>query len=371
MNIQTDPETLAEAIPDTMKAVVCHGPRDYRLEQVPVPKPGPGEVLVKVILAGVCASDGKCYDGAPKIWGSNDGQGRYIEPPITVGHEFVAQVVQFGEGAEGRDGLKVGDHVCSEQIVPCGECLYCKEGLYWLCEPHDIYGFHQRTPGSWAEYMVFPRKALNYKLPEGMDPEHGVFVEPLGCAVHTINRAELRFNDTVVIAGCGSLGLGMVAAARMKNPKRIIALDLHPARLELARKCGADMTINPRDEDTVAKVKELTGGYGCDVYVEATGAPRAVTQGLDMIRKRGRFIEFSVFREAVTADWSIIGDTKELDIKGVHLSPYAYDTAIRMIAEGRLPMDEIITHKLPLEQFEEGIKMVIDGSASLKVTLRP
>jgi len=358
-------------IPETMRAVVCHAPKDYRLETLPVPKIGPGEVLIKVTLAGVCASDAKCWIGAPKIWGEA-GQDRYIQPPITVGHEFVGQVVALGEGAGKRDGLKLGDYVCSEQIVPCGDCLYCREGNYWLCEPHDIYGFHQVTPGSWAEYMKFPAKALNYKLPDDMNPDHGVFVEPLACSIHTVNRARIRFTDTVVIAGCGPLGLGKVAAARMAGAACVIALDLHDDRLDLARECGAHITLNPRtNNDVVGEVKRLTGGYGCDVYIEATGHPKAVEQGLNMIRKAGRFVEFSVFRELVTVDWSIIGDTKELDIMGAHLSPHAYPTAIRMMRDGLLPMDKIISHRLPLEAFEEGIALVLDGSKSMKVTLQP
>lgn len=364
------PDASLKNFPSTMRAVVCHGPKDYRLEEAPVPQIGPGEVLARVLLAGVCASDAKTWAGAAKIWGDAS-QARYIEPPIIVGHEFVAEVVALGDGAGARDGLKLGDIVCSEQIVPCGACLYCREGLHWLCEVHDIYGFHQATPGSWAEYMKFPAKALNFRVPEGIDPEHAVFVEPLACAIHTVARAKLRFTDTVVIAGVGSLGMGMVAAARMAGAARIVAIDLHDDRLELARICGADVTLNPARDDVVAEVKTMTGGYGCDVYIEATGHPKGVTQGLDMCRKRARFIEFSVFKENVSADWSIIGDTKELEILGAHLSPHSYPTAIRMIEQGLLPMDRIISHKLPLEDFEQGIALVADGSASLKVTLRP
>ncbi len=357
-------------IPTTMRAVVCHGPRDYRLEPAPVPEIGPDEILVKVILAGVCASDVKTWLGAPKIWG-DESQGRYIEPPIIVGHEFVAEVVALGAGAGERDGLKVGDRVCSEQIVPCGACLYCREGLHWLCDVHDIYGFHQATPGSWAEYMKFPAKALNFKVPETIDAEQAVFVEPLACAIHTVSRAKIRFTDTVVIAGVGSLGMGMVAAAKMAGAARIVAVDLHDDRLDMAKTCGADIGLNPKTDDVVAEVKAMTGGYGCDVYIEATGHPSGVTQGLEMCRKRARFIEFSVFRENVSADWSIIGDTKELEILGAHLSPFSYPIALRMIEQGLLPMDRIISHKLPLEEFEKGIALVADGSSSLKVTLRP
>lgn len=198
-----------------------------------------------------------------------------------------------------------------------------------------------------------------------------MFIEPLACSIHAVQRGNIGFADVVVIAGCGPLGVGMVAAARMKNPALLIALDLRPHRLELAKKCGADMVFNPSEIDIVDEVRSLTDGYGYDVYIEVTGAPQSVIQGLHMIRKLGTFVEFSVLKEPVTVDWTIIGDSKKLNIHGAHLSPHTYPTAIRMIASGLLPMDEIISHRLPLERFGEGIALGNDGSKSLKVTLEP
>jgi threonine dehydrogenase-like Zn-dependent dehydrogenase len=131
------------------------------------------------------------------------------------------------------------------------------------------------------------------------------------------------------------------------------------------------MGLNPRSEDAIAKVLALTEGYGCDVYIEATGHPSAVEQGLHMIRKLGTFVEFSVMREPVTVDWTIIGDTKELTIHGSHLGPYCYPIAIDMIRRGLLPMDRIVTHQLPLSAFQEGIDLVGAGDRSVKVTLTP
>ena len=154
-----------------------------------------------------------------------------------------------------------------------------------------------------------------------MPAHHAVFVEPLACSIHAVQRGNIEFQDTVVIAGAGPLGLGMIAAARMKQPAQLIAVDLNDARLEMARRCGADIGLNPTKVDVVDEVRKLTGGYGCDVYIEATGHPQAVVDGLHMIRKLGTFVEFSVMREPVTVDWTIIGDSKELDIHGAHLSP--------------------------------------------------
>jgi len=357
-------------LPATMPAVVCRGPRDYRLEEWAVPRPGPGEVVIRVSAVGICASDLKCYLGAPLFWGDAHRDG-YCQPPVIPGHEFVGEVAALGEGATEQYGLQVGDMAVSEQIVPCWECRYCKRGQYWMCAVHDIYGFRQRTFGAMAGYMLFPKGALNYRVPREIPPHHAAFIEPLACSIHAVQRGNIEFGDVVAIAGAGPLGLGMIAAARMKNPGLLIALDMDDSRLETARACGADMGLNPRYEDVIAKVRQLTGGYGCDVYIEATGHPSAVEQGLHMIRKLGTFVEFSVMREPVTVDWTIIGDTKELTIHGSHLGPYCYPIAIDMLRRGLLPMDRIVTHRLPLSDFQLGIDLVGAGDKSIKVTLIP
>jgi threonine dehydrogenase-like Zn-dependent dehydrogenase len=163
----------------------------------------------------------------------------------------------------------------------------------------------------------------------------------------------------------------MVAAARLKNPALLIVLDLDDHRLDVARACGADLTLNPSRVDVIEEVLKLTEGYGCDVYLEATGHPTAVQQGLHMIRKLGTFVEFSVMKEPVTVDWTIIGDTKELNIHGSHLGPYCYPIAIQMLQKGLLPMDHIITHQLPLADFQAGFDLVVSARQSIKVTLTP
>jgi erythritol/L-threitol dehydrogenase len=357
-------------LPRTMPAVVCHGPRDYRLEECPVPEPGSEEIVIRVKSVGICASDLKCYLGAPLFWGDTQRQG-YCQPPVIPGHEFVGEVVALGPGAGEKYGLALGDTAVSEQIVPCWACRYCRRGQYWMCQQHEIYGFRQKAFGAMAEYMLFPANALNYKVPASIPVEHAVFIEPLACSIHAVQRGNIEFEDVVVIAGAGPLGLGMIAAARLKHPRLLIALDLDDKRLEVAKACGADLGLNPRSVDAIDEVRKLTEGYGCDVYIEATGHPAAVEQGLHMIRKLGTFVEFSVMREPVTVDWTIIGDSKELNIHGSHLGPYCYPVAIDMLAKGLLPMDQIVTHQLPLTSFQEGIDTVASGDSSIKVTLTP
>lgn len=362
----TDTATRGEK----MQAVVCYAAGDYRLEERVVPEPGPEEVLIKVSSVGICASDLKCYQGAALFWGDEHRAG-YCQPPVIPGHEFVGEVVALGKGAGNKHGLKLGDPAVSEQIVPCWSCRYCTRGQYWMCREHEIYGFRQKAFGAMADYMLFPRTAINHLVPDSIPAEHAAFIEPLACSIHAVQRASIDFGDVVVIAGAGPLGLGMIAAARLKNPGVLVSVDMDVARLEIAAECGADLTLNPQTTDVVDEILKLTQGYGCDAYIEATGHPAAVEQGLRMVRKLGTFVEFSVMREPVTVDWTIIGDTKELNVLGSHLGPYCYPIAIDMLQKKLLPMDRIVTHRLPLASFQEGIDLVASGDRSVKVTLAP
>ncbi|MBU3568760.1 alcohol dehydrogenase catalytic domain-containing protein [Priestia aryabhattai] len=366
-NTNTIQELNKVIIPKTMKAVVAYEPGDYRLEEVPVPEIGEGEILVKVEACGICAGDLKAFDGAPSFWG-DETQPAYIKAPMIPGHEFIGHVVALGEGVE---GFEVGDRIISEQIVPCEKCRFCKRGQYWMCEKHDLYGFQNNVNGAMAEYMKFPKEGINYKVPDDLPIEKAILIEPYACSYHAVQRAQIELGDVVVLAGAGTLGLGMIGAIKKSGPGKLIVLDLFEDRLEMAKQFGADMVINPAKEDAISIVKELTDGYGCDVYIEATGAQKSVEQGLTMIRKLGTFVEFSVFKEPVTVDWSIISDRKELDVLGSHLGPYCYEPVIKGIANGDLPTEGVVTHELPLEEFEKGFQLVKNGAESLKVVLNP
>ncbi len=356
---------------ETMQAVICHGPRDYRLEEVDKPEAGPGEVLVRVEACGICASDLKCFHGAEKFWGDGNGRAAWAETGVVPGHEFVGIVEALDDAAAERSGIAVGDRVTSEQIVPCWQCRYCKRGQYWMCLPHDIYGFKRAAPGAMASHMVYPAASLVHKMDAGLPPAHAAFVEPLACSLHAVERARIQFGDVVVVAGCGPIGLGMIAGAKAKGPGCVVALDTVAHKLELAKACGADVVVNIGEEDVTAVVAGLTEGYGADVYLEGTGHPSAVAQGLGLLRKLGTFVEYSVFKDAVSVDWTIISDDKELDVLGAHLGPNCWPAAIALIESGRLPMDRICTHQLPLADFAEGLDLVADGSSSIKVSLIP
>ena len=358
-------------LPERMTAVVAYAPGDYRLEEVATPRAGPDDIIIEVEACGICASDIKTFAGAPSFWGDNKGQACYVKAPMIPGHEFIGRAVEVGENVARKNQFKVGDRLISEQIVPCETCRYCTRGEYWMCERHDVYGFQKNVNGGMAKYMRFPKESRTYKIPDSIPMEKAVLVEPYACSIHAVNRGLIQLDDVVVLSGAGPLGLGMVGAARLKNPSKLIVLDGKQDRLDLAKKFGADIVMNPFKEDVVQAVKDLTDGYGCDVYIEATGHESSVTQGLNMIRKLGRFVEFSVFGHEVTADWSIISDRKQLDLYGAHLGPYCYPLAIAAIGDGRLPTEGVVTHTLPLREFAKGFELMKKGEGSIKIILIP
>ena len=356
-----------------MKALVTHGAHDYRLEEVDVPRAGEGEMIIKVEGCGICAGDLKAFKGGSVFWG--DGiKPPYLEVPAIGGHEFVGHIVEIGPGVEQKNtygiadhDFKVGDRVAVEQIAPCGTCRYCKSGRYHLCVPHNVYGFKNYLNGGFAEYAKLTRESLVYRIPEDMPLEQALLIEPYACSRHAIDRAGIEAEDVVVISGAGCLGLGMITAAKQRNPKYLIALDLNEERLKKAKEFGCDLTINPAKENLEKIIRDLTEGYGCDVYIEATGHPSSVKQGLQIIRKAGKLIEFSLFLEPVTCNWSVIGDEKELDVYGVSLSYGCFPETIRGLYSGELKSGGVVSHKFALEDFEAAFEQSGSGEGSIKV----
>jgi threonine dehydrogenase-like Zn-dependent dehydrogenase len=354
---------------NTMLAVVTHGPKDYRIEAMPVPEPGPDEVVIEVGAVGICASDMKCWLGGPLFWGT-DGSGGYVEAPCIAGHEYAGRVTALGEGAAERHDVAIGDRVVAEQIVPCNECRFCQRGQYWMCRRHWIFGFKRTTHGGMARYNLFPANAILHHVPESLSDGEAASIEPMACAWHAVDRGEIQPGDTVVIGGVGNIGLCMLQIAKLRRPSQLIALDTKPYRLELARQLGADVAIDVTQEDAIQRVRDLTDGYGCDVYIEASGNPAAVMQGLEMIRKLGTFVEFSVFNEPSTVNWTIIGDTKELNVHGTHLGPGGYAPSIQALADGSVRVAPLLAGSYPLTRFDEAMQAALSGDV-LKTIVTP
>ena len=350
-----------------MTAIVCHAPEDYRVETIARPRAGAREMVIRIGACGVCASDCKCWSGAKMFWGDDP----WVKAPVVPGHEFFGHVEELGDGAPEHFGVERGDRVIAEQIVPCERCRYCRSGKYWMCEVHNIFGFQREVAdGGMAQFMRIPHNAIVHRIPPEISLEDAAIIEPLACAIHEVNRGDVQLDDVVVIAGAGPIGLMMVQVAKLKTPRKLVVIDMVQQRRDLARRYGADVAIDPKEEDALSIVRGLTGGYGCDVYIEATGSPSGAVQGLDLIRKLGRFVEFSVFGKDTTADWSIIGDRKELDVRGAHLGPYCYPIAIDLLSRGLVTSNGIVTHDYPLERWDEAIA-VANSLDSIKVLMKP
>lgn len=353
-------------LPKTMKALVAYDKDDYRYEaEYPVPECGSDDIIIKTQGCGVCAGDLKCYHGN-STWGDETHE-KWVRPPFIPGHEFLGIVVEKGCNVT---EYELGDRIIADQIVPCGACKFCKTGRYWMCQPHAIFGFQKENNGGMAEYVRFPKNSVIHKVPADMPIEDALLIEPYACAKHAVDRAQITVEDVVVISGSGTLGLGMITYARMMNPAKLIVLDMVDERLKKAKEFGADIVMNPGKLDVVKAIHDLTEGYGCDIYIEATGHPSSVVQGLQVIRRLGRFVEFSVFAEPTTVDWTLIGDNKELDVLGSHLSPYCYPYVIENIANGKLKTDGVVNRYFPVEKWEEAFEYATGKHGDLKVAIR-
>lgn len=355
------------SLPKTMKALVAYSATDYRYEpKYPTPECGDDDIIIKTIGCGICAGDLKCSHGGAMFWGTDSSES-WVEVPFIPGHEFYGQVVEIGKNVQ---EFKLGEYVAPEQIVPCDECKFCKTGRYWMCQPHDIYGFQSSNNGGMAEYVKLGKTARVHKVPATMAFDKAILIEPYGCSKHCIDRADIQSDDVVVLSGAGTLGLGMVTYAKRKNPKLLIVLDMKDDRLEKALEFGADIVWNPSKVNVVEEIMKITEGYGCDTYIEATGHPSSVVQGLDMIRKLGRFVEFSVFAEKTTVDWSIIGDRKELDILGAHLSPYCYPYVIEHLHNGNLKSEGVVSRVFEISNWEEAFDYATGKHGDFKVAFK-
>lgn len=352
---------------EKMKAVVTYAPGDNRYEECPVPELEEGEVLLKVEGCGICAGDLKAYHGGIRVWGTSE-KDRYIEAPCIPGHEFFGEVAQVKGSVP---DIQVGDRVCAEQVIPCGECEFCRNGQYWMCTRSAVFGFKKYGNGGFAQYVKLPKTSIKHKLPADLTKEQCVLVEPIACGMHALEQAQIRHEDVVVIAGLGAIGLSMCNMASLALPKLVIGLEVRDGRADMAKSFGADVVLNPAKCSVEEEIKKLTGGLGCDVYIEASGSPKSVSQGMGALRNKGRYVQMGVLSDYVTADWNIIGDGKELTIIGSHLSAKVYPAVIRGIRKGHIKTDGLISHRFKLEDWKAAYETAEKSPDAVKIMLEP
>lgn len=350
-----------------MKAVVTYAPGDNRYEDYPIPKVGKGEILLRVRGCGICAGDLKAHHGGIRVWGTCE-EDRYMEPPCIPGHEFFGEIVEMG--GQVKD-YAVGDRLCVEQVIPCGECEFCRTGKYWMCQRSAVFGFKKYANGGFAEYVKLPATCITHRIPESFTKEQSVLIEPIACGMHALEQAKIRHEDVVVISGLGAIGLSMCNIADLAMPKLVIGLEVREERAALAKKFGADLVLNPAKTDVAGEIRALTEGLGCDVYVEASGSTKSAVQGLEALRNHGRYVQMGVLSAPVSADWNIIGDGKELTIIGSHLSGKTYPAVIRGMEKGLIKTEGLISHCFKLEEWEKAYEAAEKAPDAVKVMLEP
>lgn len=343
-----------------MKAVVYYGVGDVRIEDFEKPVPGPGEVVVKNVVALTCGTDLKMYlRGHP-----------YVRPPIVLGHEFSGIVDEVGEGVT---SVKVGDRVVSTNSAPCGFCIYCKLGKFNLCENlgESIIGFS--VNGAYAEYVKIPSRIVKYNLyriPDTLEHEVAALLEPFSCVVRGYRIIQIDAGDTVTIIGAGPIGLMHMMLARHANAEKIIVIDVSPDRLKFAEKLGADVIIDASREDFLARVKEETGGIGSDVVIEAVGRTDAWENAVKIARKGGKVLFFGGPPRGTT----IPLDTyrvhyEEVKILGsFHFTPEDVLRAFKIIKSGKLPLKSLITSRAKIEDIVNVFERIKEGK-EIKVAL--
>jgi len=258
------------------------------LSEMDIPQIGPKDILVKVMATSICGTDAHIYSW--DAWSQ-----KRIKPPYVMGHEFAGEVVEVGPSVT---AIKVGDIVSAETHIVCGVCDLCITGNAHICKDTAILGVD--TNGTYAEYVSIPESNA-WKNPKGVDPAYLAVQEPLGNAVHTVMSGDI-VGKSIAIVGCGPIGIMSVAVAKAVSASMVIAIEVNEYRLELAKKLGADIVINPLKEDPVAKILEVTGGLGVDVVAEMSGNVLAIQQALKYIKLGGRMSMLGIPTTDVSLD---------------------------------------------------------------------
>jgi L-iditol 2-dehydrogenase len=330
---------------------------DVRLEEMPAPQIGPGELLIRIEASGICGSDVMEWYRRDKV-------------PLVLGHEIAGEVVEVGQGVE---QYKKGNRVSASHHVPCNTCRYCLKGHHTVCETLRQTHF---DPGGFAEYVRLP--AINvdrgvYLLPDEVSFEEATFIEPLACVFRSLRMARFQPGGTVLIMGCGIAGLLHVQLAKALGAGRIVATDIVESRLEAARKCGADVVLHAK-EDVPSRIREVNDGWLADLVLVCTGAKSAQLQGMESVERGGTMLFFAPTDPGITVTLSINDFFFRNDITlttSYAGSPGDHVEALELIRLGRLRVKEMITHRFGLADIGEAFRLVAEARDSLKVIIEP
>ncbi|MDR1731144.1 MAG: galactitol-1-phosphate 5-dehydrogenase [Synergistaceae bacterium] len=342
-----------------MKALVLTEYYKLEYKEVPTPRPGPGEVLLRVKACAICGSDVHGYDGQ---------SGRRI-PPVVMGHEASGVIEETGPEVK---AWRKGDRVTFDSTVYCGSCHYCRKGQINLCENRMVLGVScgdYRRDGAMAEYVVLPERIL-YRLPDGVSFEQAAMVEPLSIAVHATAVSPLKLGDRAVVLGAGTIGLMLTQTLATAGASQIIVCDLDPGKLELARKLGATHTLTS-DSGTAGAIQDITGAQGADIAFEAVGIPATFSLAVNCVHRGGAVVMVGNVTKEVSLPLQKCV-TEQIGLYGTCSSSGEYDICLGLIGGGRLRVDELISKTAPLEEGGKWFDRLHAAEPGLiKVVLQP
>ncbi|MCE1252232.1 MAG: zinc-binding dehydrogenase [Anaerolineae bacterium] len=357
---------MSASIPTKMQAAVLHGINDLRVQEFPVPEPGPLEVLLKIHAVAICGTDPTVIS---KGWTGMPPYGTFIP-----GHEYSGEVVALGPAVS---QFKVGDRVAIETHKGCGHCMNCKRGKYTIClnygKPetgHRHYGF--TTNGGYAQYAVNHISTL-YKIPDNVSYDEAALVTTAACAHFALdNIGGLMGGETVAVLGPGPIGLMAVQLVKALGAHKVILTGTRDDRLEVGKKIGADVTVNIYNQDPVKVVKEETGGLGVDLVVECSGSSKAVAEAIEMAARGGRLSLVGDPHDLTTINLRrfVLDDMRAAGVRGEGNGDCARSLAL--FSEGKIQGKPLITHHFPLEKINEGIETFVQRKGgAIKVIIQP
>ncbi|MGQ9575632.1 MAG: galactitol-1-phosphate 5-dehydrogenase [Thermoguttaceae bacterium] len=343
-----------------MKALVLVEYNRLEIREVPEPEPAADEVLVEVKACGICGSDVHGMDGST-------GRRR---PPIIMGHEASGVIARVGPEVR---GWSPGDRVTFDSTISCGRCRFCSAGFMNLCDHRRVLGVsceEYRRDGAFAERVAVPQQIL-YRLPEGLGFHRAAVAEPLSIAAHAVHRTRIRLADTAVVVGAGMIGLLALQLLRVAGCARVFAVDIDPARLELARRLGAEETFQAGQVDVSAEVLRRTAGRGADVAIEAVGLGPSVQAAAACLRKGGQLTLVGNLAPTVELPLQAVV-TRELTLSGSCASCGEYPACLEMLARGTIDADPLISAVAPLDEGPAWFARLYQKEESLlKVILEP
>lgn len=343
-----------------MKALVLKEYGKFEIEELPVPEYGDEDVLVRVKACSICGSDVHGMDGST---------GRRI-PPVVMGHEAAGVIEKAGRNVK---GFKPGDRVTFDSTIYCGKCYFCKRGEVNLCDNRMVLGVScgdYRLNGAFAEYVRVPQHIL-YSIPDNVTFERAAMCEPLSVAFHAITRSKVQLGCSAVVVGAGMIGLLIIQLLRINGCGKIIAVDMVPEKLELAKKFGATDIIRADESNVPAEVYKLTGNRGADISFEAVGLTPTVRSAVESLKKGGTLTLVGNLKPSVELPLQLVV-TRQLSLNGSCASAGEYPECLDLIASGKVDVDSFISAVAPLEEGASWFnRLYAKEKGLMKVILKP